>query len=259
MSLLEWVNAQIPSALKSGWQSFGTATKWDANEKGQDIPEPLGTPIPGISGTVESIDPTWAGAAGSGNALVNIRSASGELISVGHVSPNVSIGQTVTPQDTIAFSGGSDSTMSSSPHIEFRVQPGGTTTSPFVNPVQWLSGKLGGSSSPILGPPAPGEPGYITPGIGPVLGPPAPGQPGYDTALTPLTIGSSVQWLPTGVSWHDVGVWLAGIMLVALFAYLMAGQTHHRGLVLAVIVAVVVLGASQNVGGLMSKLGEIGK
>lgn len=136
--LLSQVKQWIDGGLAKGWQSFHTSSPWDSNEKGQDIGVPLNTPLAGITGTtVRSIQPTWAGSSGG---LISLVDDFGNIFNIGHVTPvrGLTVGMRTQSDQVIAYSAGLPGPNSSSPHVEFQVQPSGSSDT--VDPIAWLSG-----------------------------------------------------------------------------------------------------------------------
>ena len=168
-NLIQWFQQQLASGAANGWQSFGQSSAENSKELGQDIGEPVGTSIPGVAGTVQSVTP-W----GYGDSAVTIKDKLGNLFTVGHVTPNVLPGQQVTDGQTIGYSRGLPSPISSGPHVEVQVTPAGDSST--VNTVTWL--KDWTSSSPAIAQPqaigrAQGQasvPGSNIPVIGGLIG-----------------------------------------------------------------------------------------
>lgn len=136
--LLAWVDQLVAQGRNKGWTSFGQSNAEKGVpgagiEQGQDFKLSPGTPIPGINGTVTSVT-NW----GYGDKAVTIKDALGNLFTVGHVTPAVIPGESVTNGQTIGYSRGFKSPISSGPHIEFRVMPKGSST--LVDPLKWLQG-----------------------------------------------------------------------------------------------------------------------
>lgn len=132
-NLLQWFQGLIGSGKAIGWQSFGQSSPQNSKELGQDVGLPLGTPVPGTAGTVTSVV-AWDAA--TGDMAVTIKDALGNLFTVGHIIPNVKVGQQVSANDVIGWSNGPKSAISTGPHIELQVQPAGDAST--VDPVQWI-------------------------------------------------------------------------------------------------------------------------
>lgn len=108
--LVTFVRSLIAAGDANGWQSFGQGSTWDATELGQDIGLAAGTAVPGIVTAVVS----W----GYGDSAVTERLANGDLLTVGHLTPAVQVGQAVQAGDTLGTSRGLPSPISSGQHSE---------------------------------------------------------------------------------------------------------------------------------------------
>jgi hypothetical protein len=138
MGLLSFLDSLITGGNATGWTPFGgsNASKGvpaAGTEKGQDIGLSLGTPIPAEPGTVTAIEP-W----GYGDYAVSEQLPSGGILTVGHITPDVSVGQKLTSASIIGTSRGVASPISTGPHIEVRYQTG--QDKPFVNPLTIIQG-----------------------------------------------------------------------------------------------------------------------
>lgn len=143
--LTGFAQSLIDQGNAKGWQSFGQASQWNGNEAGQDIGLPLGTPVPGVNGTVTAVTPL---AGSAGDSMVTIQDDAGNILRVLHIIPNVSAGQRITSSTIIGVSNGAPSSISSGPHIELQVQPAGSAGN--VDPVAWLKSQLGVATTPDL-------------------------------------------------------------------------------------------------------------
>lgn len=129
-----FVQSLVAGGNAQGWQSYGQASRWNQFEAGQDIGLPAGTAVPGINGRVTAVTP-MAGSAG--DYAVTMQDVAGNVYRVLHIgSPSVAAGQEITSSTIIGKSGGLPSSVSSGPHIEFQVQPAGSTST--VDPLAWL-------------------------------------------------------------------------------------------------------------------------
>lgn len=134
-SLLDWFTSKVNNGSAAGWQAFGEATQWDSNQKGQSVGVPLGTPIPAQAGIVKAIIP-W----GFGDWSVVEDIGNGLTATVGHLgTPFVTLGQKLQGGETLALSRGISSPISSGPHIDVRIQQGGS----YVNPLTIIAEQTG--------------------------------------------------------------------------------------------------------------------
>lgn len=169
MDLLSWFQSLLASGAANGWQSFGQGSAWNSRELGQDVGVPIGTPVPGIAGTVVAIQ-HWLG----NDYAVSIQDASGNVYTVGHVTPNsaLQVGQQVSDGQQIGVSGGAASSISSGPHIELQVQPASPPSGwpllpgGYVNPVSWVN-DLVGMPGWVKDPTVPGQTGKGLPQVSP--------------------------------------------------------------------------------------------
>lgn len=138
-TLVGFMQGLVARGADHGWQAFGSGSQWDTSERGQDFGLDPGTPIPASAGTIVAVS-SWCT-----DSLVSEQLPDGTVLSVGHVTPNVHVGQHVNDGDVLGYSAGAASSCSSGPHVEFQVQPGGGA---YVDPLPWLSGANGASGTP---------------------------------------------------------------------------------------------------------------
>jgi len=140
--LLPWLAGLIAAGNAKGWQTFGQSSAWNSNEAGQDIGLPLGTAVPAPAGTVTGITP-WK----EGESLVTVDTGGGRTVSVGHIFPDVQVGQRLTAGQVLGTSGGAQlAGYSSGPHIEVQTAVNGK----LENPVAIIEAQQPDTSIPVV-------------------------------------------------------------------------------------------------------------